>query len=56
MIYALSGMSQTRLSARVSVERQRRMFTLAQRRPIVTRVDRAMQEGGISFNSAVDNL
>ena len=32
------------------------MFTLAQRRHIVTLVDRAMQEGGISFNRAVENL
>jgi hypothetical protein len=36
MIYNVSGTSQTRLSARVSVERQRRIYTLAQRRHIVT--------------------
>ena len=32
------------------------MFTLAQRRHIDTLVDRAMQEDGISFNRAADNL
>jgi len=32
------------------------MFTLAQRCHIVTLVDRAMQEDGVSFNHAVDNL
>ncbi len=32
------------------------MFTLAQRHHIVTLVDRAIQEDGISFNSAVENL
>ena len=56
MIYALSGTSQSRLSARVSVERQRRIYTLAQRRHIVTLVDRAVQEDGVSFNRAADNL
>jgi len=57
MIYALSGTSQNRLSARVSIQRrQRRQFTLAQRRHIVTLVDRAMQEDGVSFNRAADNL
>ena len=56
MIYALSGTSQSRLSARVSVERQRHIYTLAQRRHIVTLVDRAVQEDGVSFNRAADNL
>ena len=56
MIYNVSGTSQTRLLARVLVERQHRMFTLAQRRHIVTLVDRAMQEDGVSFNHDVDNL
>jgi hypothetical protein len=57
MIYALSGTSQNRLLARVSTERrQRRQFTLAQRRHIVTLVDRAVQEDGVSINRAVDNL
>jgi hypothetical protein len=49
--------SQARLSARVSVERQtHRMFSLAQRRHIVTLVDRAMQEDGISLVGAAENL
>ena len=57
MIYALSGTSQNRLLARVSFQRrQRRQFTLAQRRHIVTLVDRAVQEDGVSFNRAADNL
>ena len=56
MIYALSVTSQSRLLARVSTERQRRIYTLAQRRHIVTLVDRAVQEDGVSFNRAVDNL
>ncbi len=32
------------------------MFSLAQRRHIVTLVDRAMQEDGISLNRTVENL
>ena len=32
------------------------MFSLAQRRHIVTLVDRAMQEDGISLNRAAENL
>jgi len=56
MIYALSGTSQSRLSARVSFKRQRRIYTLAQRHHIVTLVDRAVQEDGVSFNRAADNL
>ena len=56
MIYALSGTSQTRLSARVSVKRQRRIYTPAQRRHIITLVDRAVQEDGIPFVRAADNL
>jgi len=56
MIYALSGTSQSRLSARVSVERQRRIYTLAKSRQIVTLVDRAVQEDGVSFIRAADNL
>jgi hypothetical protein len=57
MMYSLSGTSQARLSGRISGERQtRRMFSLAQRRHIVTLVDRAMQEDGISFNRAAGNL
>ena len=32
------------------------MFSLAQRCHIVTLVDRAIQEDGISFNRAADNL
>ena len=56
MIYALGGTSQSRLSARVSVERQRRIYTLAQRRQTVTLVDRAVQEDGVSFIRAADNL
>ena len=38
------------------VKRQRRIYTLAQRRHIVTLVDRAVQEDGVSFNRAADNL
>ena len=57
MIYNIGGTSQNRLSARVSIQRrQRRQFTLAQRRHIVTLVDRAVQEDGVSFNRAADNL
>ena len=57
MIYYVSGTSQTRLSARVSVERHHHpQFTLASRRHIVTLVDRAMQEDGIPFIRAVENL
>ena len=57
MIYALSGTSQNRLLARVSIQRrQRRQFTLAQRRHIVTLVDRAVQEDGVSFIRAAENL
>ena len=57
MIYALSRTSQTRLSARVSVvERQHRILTLAQKLYIFTLVDRAVQEDGIPFVRAVDNL
>ena len=49
MIYNVSGRSQNRLMARVSTERrQRRQFTLAQRRHLVTLVDRAMQDVGIN--------
>ena len=57
MIYNIGGTSQNRLSARVSIQRhQRRQFTLAQRRHIVTLVDRVMQEDGVSLNRAADNL
>ncbi len=57
MIYALSGTSQNCLLARVSIQRhQRRQFTLAQRRHIVTLVDRAVQENGIPFIRAAENL
>ena len=56
MIYALSGTSQTRLSARVSIEKQHHMFTLAQRHHIITLVDRAVMEDGITLNRAADNL
>ena len=57
MIYYVSGTSQNRLSARVSIQRrQRRQFTLAQRHHIVTLVDGAVQEDGVSFNCAADNL
>jgi hypothetical protein len=57
MIYNVSGTSQSRLSARASTERRQcRQFTLAQRRHIVTLVDRAVQEDGVSFNRAADNL
>ena len=38
------------------VKRERRIYTLAQRRHIVTLVDRAVQEDGVSFNHAADNL
>jgi hypothetical protein len=57
MIYNVSGTSQNRLSARVSIQRrQRRQFTLAQRRHIVTLVDRAVQENVMHFFRAVENL
>jgi hypothetical protein len=57
MIYALSGTNQNRLSARVSIQRhQRRQFTLAQRHHIVTLVDRAVQEDGMYFIRAAENL
>jgi transposase-like protein len=57
MIYNVGGTSQNRLLARVSIQRcQRRQFTLAQRRPIVTLVDRAVQEDGVSFIRAAENL
>ena len=56
MIYALSGTSQSQLLASISVERQCRIYTLAQRHHIVTLVDRAVQEDGVSFNRAADNL
>jgi hypothetical protein len=57
MIYALGGMNQAQLSARISVERQTcLMFSLAQRRYIVTLVDRAMQEDGISLIRVAENL
>jgi len=57
MIYTLSGTSQNHLSARVSIKRPHRcQYTLAQRRHIVTLVDRAMQEGGIPFIRAAENL
>jgi hypothetical protein len=57
MMYSLSGTNQARLSARISGERQtRRMFSLAQRRHIVTLVDRAMQEDGTSLVGAAENL
>ena len=56
MIYALSGTSQNRLSARVSIQRhQRRQLTLAQRRHIVTLFDRAVQEDGMHFIRAAEN-
>ena len=59
MIYYVSGTSQNRLSARVSIQRrQHRQFTLAQRRHIVTLidVDRAVQKDGIPFIQAAENL
>jgi hypothetical protein len=59
MIYNVSGTSQNCLSAWVSIERHhRRQYTLAQRGHIVTLVDsdRAMQEDGIPFIRAVENL
>jgi len=57
MIYNVGGNSQNRLLARVFIQRrQRRQFTLAQRCHIVTLVDRAVQEDGVSFNCAADNL
>jgi hypothetical protein len=56
MIYALSGTSQTRLLATVSVERQRRIYTLAQRRRIVTLVDRAVQEDGTRLKWVVEQV
>jgi transposase-like protein len=57
MIYNVGGTSQNRLLARVSIQRrQRRQFTLAQRRHIVTLVDRAVQEDGVSFIRAAENL
>jgi len=57
MIYNVSGTSQNRLLARVSIERHhRRQYTLAQRCHIITLVDRAMQEDGIPFIRAMENL
>ena len=56
MIYNVSGTSQNRLLARVSIQRhQRRQYTLAKRHHIVTLVDRAVQEDGISFIRAAEN-
>jgi hypothetical protein len=56
MIYNVSRTSQNRLLARVSIQRhQRRQYTLAQRRHIVTLVDKAVQEDGISFICAAEN-
>jgi hypothetical protein len=48
MIYNVGGTSQNRLSARV--------YTLTQRGHIITLVDRAMQEDGIPFIRAAENL
>jgi hypothetical protein len=57
MIYNVSGTSQNHLLARVSIERHHcRQYTLAQRHHTVTLVDRAMQEDGIPFIRAAENL